>query len=153
VFHCKFQEELEKGATDRLRLQELLHLEKLKLEKTESELREVRRKSPHSAAVETRLDGLSLNNGAPQSFGGVHNDACWKLMAESERRIAAESKASYFEESAKVSRNSSLSYSCLPSFGFISKTRTLTLRHLTSNGDVRNKSRQRAILVYCLWKG
>ncbi|CAM6126544.1 unnamed protein product [Calypogeia fissa] len=114
LFHCKFKEELEKGATDRLRLQELLHLEKVKLESSETELREVRRSFQDSLAVGTRalpsknmlqdhrLDGLSVNVVAPHGLGAGHDEGRLPLITESEKRIAAEAKASHFEASAKI---------------------------------------------------
>lgn len=52
-----------------------------------------------------RLDGLSMHAVAPHGLGARRDEAQLQLMTESEKRIAAEAKASRFEASAKVALN------------------------------------------------
>ncbi|KAL2623432.1 hypothetical protein R1flu_003637 [Riccia fluitans] len=108
LFRAKFKEEMEQGVTDRLRLQELLQLEKFKLEATERELREVKKnfqeallagaKANQKHACESLLENQPLNTQNMITVDGIP----MKLKSESEARLAAEAKASYFEQSAKA---------------------------------------------------
>ncbi|KAG6541262.1 hypothetical protein Mapa_017313 [Marchantia paleacea] len=112
LFHANCKEELEQGVTDRLRLQELLQLEKFKLAVTERELREVNRCFQESLVAETKVNKKNTSESrleqpsmhtliTPCDVGG-RDDIHLKLMSESEARIDAEAKASYFEASAKA---------------------------------------------------
>ncbi|BBN13213.1 hypothetical protein MPTK1_6g01700 [Marchantia polymorpha subsp. ruderalis] len=110
--HATCKEELEQGVTDRLRLQELLQLEKLKLEVTERELREVNRCFHETLVAETKVNKKNTSESRLEQQSkqtlinpadvGVRDDIHLKLISESEARIDAEAKASYFEASAKA---------------------------------------------------
>ncbi|KAL3690725.1 hypothetical protein R1sor_004376 [Riccia sorocarpa] len=116
LFRAKFKEEMEQGVTDRLRLQELLQLEKFKLEATERELMEVKRsfqeallagaKANQKHACESLLENQPLST--LETTGVVeeaHDDIPMKLKSEAEARMAAEARASYLEKSAKAAED------------------------------------------------
>lgn len=87
-------------------------MEKLKLEVTERELREVNRCFHETLVAETKVNKKNTSESRLEQQSkqtlinpadvGVRDDIHLKLISESEARIDAEAKASYFEASAKV---------------------------------------------------
>lgn len=107
----------------------MLHLEKLKLEATERELREVRRNFQDSLPLGTkaalprktslqqdpcRLDGGPSVHAVPSvpshGLDAGNDEENLQLRAESDSRIRAEAKASHFQAAAKVVRRNLIDY-------------------------------------------